>query len=500
MAKKPFDISEFAASLQPVVSDSDTTVDQITYIDLDKLIADDKNFYELSNIQELASNIQLCGLQQPIRVREAENGRYRIVSGHRRCAALRSLVEQGLDRFGRVACIIEHGEASEAMQELRLIFANSSTRQLTSAEQMHQAERVEALLYQLKEEGVNFPGRMRDQVAAACKVTGTKLAELKVIREKLQEPFKGQFERNEINASAAYKLARLPEYIQCDIAAAVGARYRINGVGAGNLLKYAAGYYSWAKKQKCEKTGGPCCNVPGMLKRTAKTNYIWQYCVGKCCMTCNDRHSCAGACKYAKQRKNEEKAAEAKRQAAVKKRNEHDAAERRKANIKAAQRLVRAIDRTELSDDDDLLTSTCGCNRKVKTVRSIAAGDTGNLNFYTNNIFLPPADGLSSLADQLHCSTDYILGRTDEIDPQLAAVDETWQPLDKDHWPEHGSFVLLRGETALQGLVYQAARCVGLPDDHFPMDDAADHFDLDHGDLQRFTEWQPLKGKTREDG
>ena len=40
------------------------------------------------------------------------------------------------------------------MSELRLIMANSDTRQLTSAEISQQAERVEMLLYQLKEEGV----------------------------------------------------------------------------------------------------------------------------------------------------------------------------------------------------------------------------------------------------------------------------------------------------------------------------------------------------------
>ena len=54
------------------------------------------------------------------------------------------------------------------MAELQLILANSTARVLSNAEISKQAERMEVLLYQLKEEGYEFPGRMRDQVAAAC--------------------------------------------------------------------------------------------------------------------------------------------------------------------------------------------------------------------------------------------------------------------------------------------------------------------------------------------
>lgn len=81
---------------------------------------------------------------------------------------------------------MERGEGvSPAMAELRLIYANADTRQLSSADIVKQAERVETLLYQLKEEGVAFPGRMRDHVAQACKISKSKLARLKVIQENL---------------------------------------------------------------------------------------------------------------------------------------------------------------------------------------------------------------------------------------------------------------------------------------------------------------------------
>ena len=84
-----------------------------------------------------------------------------------------------------------------------MIFANSATRRLTDAELSRQAERIELLLYQLKEEGYEFPGRMRDQVAAACQVSAPKLARLKVIREHLISSYMALFEKNQLPEQTA---------------------------------------------------------------------------------------------------------------------------------------------------------------------------------------------------------------------------------------------------------------------------------------------------------
>ena len=168
-----FNLAEEMAKQLGRVSESDRGHEEILYVDLSLLDEDKDNFYTLSAVPDLASNIQICGLQQPIRVRKGESGRYTIVSGHRRRAALAQLVKEGHKEFAVVPCIVEADKVSDAMRELRLIFANSATREMTSGEKAKQAERVEMLLYRLKEEGVEFPGRMRDQVAAACKASST---------------------------------------------------------------------------------------------------------------------------------------------------------------------------------------------------------------------------------------------------------------------------------------------------------------------------------------
>ena len=198
-----------------------TKQEQIEYIDIDLLMSDERNFYELSGIPELSASIELIGLQQPIRVR-VKGDAYVIVSGHRRKAALRHLVLDGREDLRLVPCIVESGQVSEAMQELRLIYANSDTRKLTNAEIAKQADRIKSLLYQLKEEGVEFPGRMRDHVAEACQISKSKLARLEVIQKKLISNLRPGWERGMLPEANAYRIAQEPDHIQAKLMARHG--------------------------------------------------------------------------------------------------------------------------------------------------------------------------------------------------------------------------------------------------------------------------------------
>lgn len=219
------------------VFNSDT--EQIVLIPLELIDPDPSNFYSLDGLDALAGNIELIGLMDPLRVRPAE-GRYIVVSGHRRRAALMMIRDGGGPLFqegGRYAtgvpCIVEYGEASDAMRELRLIYANSATRVMTSAELSRQAERVTELLYQLKGQGVEFPGRMRDHVAEACRVSSSKLARLHAIRENLIPQFLERYDAGTINESVAYRLSQESACLQVNLNLKLGPA--VQGISAETL-------------------------------------------------------------------------------------------------------------------------------------------------------------------------------------------------------------------------------------------------------------------------
>ena len=309
MEKRKFNVMDVLGEQLAGVAELNTTgPEQIEYIDIGLLDGDERNFYQLTDIDELADNIQMCGLQQPIRVRAGEGGRFTIVSGHRRRAALAQLVKKGLDQFRRVPCIRETDDVSPALQELRLIFANSSTRKLTSAEIGEQAERVEALLYQLKEDGFEFPeGRMRDVVAAACNTHGSKLARIKVIREHLLSNLRPAWDGGKMPEQAAYALAQFPADMQM----------RISGVfpqlPTGSTLEkllrlYKDRGYRWEPRLTCPD-GKECKRGDAFLRHDAECCGC-DVCGGQtCCLECSQGtatyYPCDEACSKAKAKRKE---------------------------------------------------------------------------------------------------------------------------------------------------------------------------------------------------
>lgn len=407
---KKFDIS--AAFAQAVdVSKSDTSPEQIELIESSLIDDDPHNFYQLTGLEELAANIELVGLQQPIRVRPSGEGRYTIVSGHRRRAAMAML---GEEKWRKVPCIVERDDASPELRELRLILANSATRVLTPAEISRQAERVELLLYQLKEQGMEFPGRMRDQVAAACQVSASKLARLKVIREKLAGEWTGYFDSGMLPEQTAYALARMPEELQRRLHKAAGIK-NLTANAAERILSLSQSGATWTPTCTCPD-GSPCRRGDAFLRHDVDHSY--PTCKGEtCCLECREAkvscYACDRMCSKAqalrKDARDNEKAREEKRKAREQKKYQE-------AIQASAVRLLKAAEAAGLGDKEQIDVGYCR-TITIQTIRAYASGDFLGHYFYGNDLDASRFSHLDQLAQKLHCSADYLLGLTDELHP-----------------------------------------------------------------------------------
>ena len=422
--------------------------ERIEYIGLDKLHDDPNNFYSLDGIAELAENIEFAGLQQPVRVRrDAEHsGEYIIVSGHRRTAAMRKIVEDGNKAFETVPCIVEADGGSEALRELRLIYANSDTRRMSSADISKQAERVEALLYQLKEEGVEFPGRMRDHVAEACKVSKSKLSRLKVIRDKLApDIYAGYYEKGKLPEDTAYELAKLPIDTQRVIVDRATQKDR-----DGIRYLYSSGVKSQGEdiqrfsKMVCRcEQGGTCINVPNLTDKLYSNGWRgYTHCGSGCCYDCGELATCSKCCSrmaaVKAQRKAERKEAKAA-EAAVQ-------AERDKPTVDALRLMWNrmgdackqaGVDYNEVSNAADIY----GLLPPQNAVPLL--NGTGKLTADTRPPFgyevgCVAIAHLVKLADLLGCSLDYLFGR-DVPYSGTGTAEPKWQTGEP---PEDGEYVV----------------------------------------------------------
>lgn len=348
MAK--FDIGSFAASLNETVSKLDTNAEpQLQYIDIDLLDAHEANFYDVSNLDTLADSIAMDGLQQPIVVTAGQDGHYTVLSGHRRRAALRKLVEEdGREDLRRVPCLVKTYQ-SPALAELQLIMANSTARVLTSAEVMHQAQRMEELLYQLKEEGYSFPGRMRAQVAEACQVSESKLARLKVIRDKLVSPWMAKFEAGEISEDVAYTVAQMGQDYQISLNK-IFSEPRCYGLTKNTVEGYRLRLDEIAAIECIH--GGTCTNRERMIEHTAKQASPYCGTCETCCASCATRSTCGHCCPMVEEQVAQEAKARQLEMEEKRTKREEEAAKRAaeevakaECNRKRWQRLGQEFDR-----------------------------------------------------------------------------------------------------------------------------------------------------------
>jgi ParB family transcriptional regulator, chromosome partitioning protein len=417
MAK--FDLGDFAKTMQAVPNSGTAGQEQIEYLPLAELHEDERNFYAVSGVEELAANIQLCGLMDPLRVRKAEDG-YTIVSGHRRFAALKLLAAED-SKFEEVACIIETGDIPEQLQELRLIFANSATRDMSSADKAKQAERVEVLLYELKEQGMEFPGRMRDRVAEACRISRSKLGRLQNIQRNLAPCYKPLWEAGDLPEDTADALASMPEEVQERIKRVFPKKTPRGGAVRNIAGKIKSGRDYCATDLSCPD-GAACTNQDKFFRHDLSCN-SWETCGGKeCCVKCTrgGAHDpaagsynavCSEMCPKAKaiyEKAKEKSKAKAERE----KVDSHTKAVQQ--GMADARRLVRAADAAGLSDKDTVPGYSVGI--RIGTLRSIMQGEIPKgMSDYQLVEFIPyRTETLRKMAETLHCSADYLLGLADE--------------------------------------------------------------------------------------
>jgi ParB family chromosome partitioning protein len=439
-ASKKFDLGELTRALAGDVPESGTEGrDQIEYIDIDLIDSDPSNFYELRDIPDLAGDIETVGLQQPLLVRPGEDGHVVLISGHRRRAALQLLVDEGKERFRQVPCIRKTG-GNALVYEMQLIFANAHTRVLTNAEIGKQAARLEEIFYQLKEQGYEFPGRMIDHVAEACNIKRAKLGRLKKIEAHLAPCYKPLWDAGDLPEDTADALAGLPQAVQerikrvCPKKTPTASNIREIGT------KMKTGFCYDVIGLKCPD-GGVCTQRDKFLKHNL-TCYGWERCSGgKCCVECSaggahrvDGSACGAACAEmcAKARAVYEKA-KAKRKDS----EEREAARARSKAVQKAMadaaRIVRAADAAGL-DDDTKLESDYSSLTKIGVLRKVSQGDIPeNMSNYGLSEIIPyRTKDLTSMAQTLRCSTDYLLGLTDQLRPASAEpgrmVLAAWMP------------------------------------------------------------------------
>lgn len=192
-------------------------------ISIRKIYSNDRNFYSMPGIEQLAQEILAVGLMENMTVAYApcERGEYKIIAGERRWRALNLLLEKGYEDFETVTCQIKSA-AEENEEMVQLIIANAY-RDKTIVDMLEEEKRLKESIQYMKDNGLTLQGykldsgRLRDVIASIMNTTGTKIAQIESINKHLIPEFSAELKEGRLTFSAAYEISGMAEDKQMEL-------------------------------------------------------------------------------------------------------------------------------------------------------------------------------------------------------------------------------------------------------------------------------------------
>lgn len=168
---------------------------------------------EERNIEIFADELLISKkVLQNLVVRKQEDGKFLILSGHRRYYASKLNVERGHREFGELPC--EVTEESDAMSYFNLLITNLSAEPLTEHEMMTATMHLKDILPEVVGDDELKGRALRKKISETLKISQTKVAQYENISNNLTGDAMKKFEEQKINVSTANELAGLPDDAQ----------------------------------------------------------------------------------------------------------------------------------------------------------------------------------------------------------------------------------------------------------------------------------------------
>ena len=177
--------------------------EEIVLVDVYDLEPSKENFYQVDD--GLKRSVELVGILQPLLVKKPENGKYRIIAGHRRRLAVLALMEEGKEARRYVPCVFKKEDVRD---RLAIILANRF-RDKTDWEKMMEVVEAEGLARELKED-YQLGGRTREVLAEMMGMSQGQIGRYKAIYNHLDVGLMEEFREGAIGFSAVAELCGLP--------------------------------------------------------------------------------------------------------------------------------------------------------------------------------------------------------------------------------------------------------------------------------------------------
>ena len=197
--------------MQPSLSSAPAKEQPIRRISYYDLVPSEDNFYSMQELEELQTAIELAGhILSNLIVTPLPDGKYKILSGHRRHAAVGRLLAAGKDEYEFLPCAVEEltDEDRDIREQVLLITANSQ-REKTAWDKLEEVRQMRDIARRTKQER-GIAGRVRDLVAQSLHISSSRIAKYDSILNNLIPSLMEEIKANRLSISTAYDLSALP--------------------------------------------------------------------------------------------------------------------------------------------------------------------------------------------------------------------------------------------------------------------------------------------------
>ena len=208
------------------------------FIPRDQIIPNEKNKnYSQNNIEALSESIIVNGLRHNLSViYNADNEKYRIVSGERRFHAIDIMDEKVYKELfpAGIPCKVEKSNISEIDEEIMLISANHDTRETTTEEKRWEIRRLKEL-YEAKKLTGEI-SNITKEIAKQLNISQRQAIKY-VNTEKLIPELSDLLNQNGISLEDANKFSRLDEWAQLKIVELLNDKGTVNAEELESIKK-----------------------------------------------------------------------------------------------------------------------------------------------------------------------------------------------------------------------------------------------------------------------
>lgn len=175
---------------------------------------EDNEGMSLDDIEELAQSILDNGLDQNFVVVPKRNGRYKILTGHRRRLACLKLIAEGHEEWKYVPCLIKDiskitlNLSDTAKERYALLTTNLERRKNTLRDEMKMLDLANSIFDELVANGEDV-GQRRKWVAERLGVSDSKVKILDYIQGHAEPEIRKEIDKNRITPTVANEIAHL---------------------------------------------------------------------------------------------------------------------------------------------------------------------------------------------------------------------------------------------------------------------------------------------------